>query len=146
VSAINLALAILFTRIAGPFVLTPLLISCALVAMTTIPWLNARPWVVIGWTVVAVLAPIILEWIGAMPKTWAISNGRMQIMSDLIRSHGRLEEIALVVISVLFTIIIALLALALSRRRQTAQRALYVHAWHLRQLIPSVRRWETQPR
>ncbi len=145
VLVINLALAILFTRIAGPFVLTPLVIAGALVGITSIPWLNERAWAVVAWTVVAVLSPIVLEWIGVMPKTWEISNGHMLIVSDLVRTHGLLEEIALTLVSVLFMVVIALLALLLGRRRQVAQRSLYIHAWHLRQLLPKVRRWQTQP-
>ncbi|MBS1122376.1 MAG: Serine/threonine protein kinase PrkC, regulator of stationary phase [Deltaproteobacteria bacterium] len=146
VCAVNLALAIVFTRIAGPFVLTPLFITAALVAMTTIPWLNARRWAVVGWTAVAVLAPIVLERAGVLQKTWEISDDRLLVVSDLVRTHGWIDEVALTVASLLFSLVIALLALMLSRRRQTAQRALYFHAWHLNQLIPSSQRPQTQPR
>jgi hypothetical protein len=53
---------------------------------------------------------------------------------------------SLVFVNLGFTIVVALFALTLNRRRRTSQRALFIHAWHLRQLVPTVRAWATQPR
>jgi serine/threonine-protein kinase len=143
---VNLALALLFTRVAGPFVLTPLVIAGLLVGLTQISWLNERIWVVVGWTAVAVMLPIIFEWVDLLPNTWAISDGSMIIQSDVIRTHGLFEELCLVFTSLLFTIVIGIFALTVNRRRRRSQRALFIHAWHLRQLVPATRSWATQPR
>jgi serine/threonine-protein kinase len=143
---VNLALAILFSRLVSPFVLTPLLICCTLAGITPIPWLSARRWVIVGWTCCAVLLPIILEWIHVLPTTWSISNGAMLIQSDVFQSHGRLEEGALVLTSLVFTITVGMLSLAINRRRASSQRTLFIHAWHLRQLVPAGRPWQTSPR
>ncbi len=143
--AVNLALAILFTRVAGPFVLTPLVIAGLLVGITQIKWLNDRFWVVAIWTAAAVMLPVIFEWVGLLPSTWAISNGSMVIQSDVLRSHGMFEELSLVFTSLVFTIVIGAFALTVSRRRRLSQRALFVHAWHLRQLVPTSRSWATKP-
>jgi eukaryotic-like serine/threonine-protein kinase len=143
---INLGLAILFTRLAGPFVLTPLMICCALVGITPIPWVNQRAWVVISWTLGAVLLPIVLEWIGFLPKTWEIGEGVMHVVSNLVRTHGRLDEVGLVFGNLLFTMVVALMLLTINRERRASQRQLFVQAWHLRQLLPSVKRaWATRP-
>ena len=143
--AVNLALAILFTRVAGPFVLTPLVIAGLLVGITQIKWLNDRFWVVAIWTAAAVMLPVIFEWVGLLPSTWSISNGSMVIQSDVLRSHGMFEELSLVFTSLVFTIVIGAFALTVSRRRRLSQRALFVHAWHLRQLVPTSRSWATKP-
>ncbi len=143
--SVSLALAILFTRVAGPFVLTPLVIAGLLVGITQIKWLNDRFWVVAAWTAAAVMLPIIFEWIDVLPDTWAISNGSMVIQSDVLRSHGMFEELALVFTSLLFTTVVGAFALTVSRRRRLSQRALFVHAWHLRQLVPTARSWATKP-
>ena len=143
---INLGVAILFTRLAGPFVLTPLMICCALVAMTPIAWINQRTWVTVTWTLVAVMTPILLEWLGFLPKTWGIGEGAMVVVSDFVRTHGRPDELALVFGNLLFTMVVALMLLTINRERRASQRQLFVQAWHLRQLLPSVKRaWATRP-
>ncbi len=144
--AVNLALAILFTRVAGPFVLTPLVVAGLLVGITQISWLSERMWVIVVWTIAAVMIPIVFEWVDLLPDTWAISNGSMVIQSDVLRSHGLFEEISLVSTSLMFTIVIGVFALTVNRRRRRSQRALFIHAWHLRQLVPTTRSWATQPR
>jgi len=146
VLAVNLALVLLFTRVASPFVLTPVMICCLAVGITPINWLNARPGFVVGYIVVAVMLPFVLEWVHLLPGTWSISNGAMMIQSDVFQTHGRFEEGCLVFTNLVFTVTVALLALVISRRRRLSQQALFVHAWHLRQLVPETRPWATQPR
>ena len=147
VLAVNMAIAVLFTRIAGPFVLTPLMVCSTVVAITAIPWINQRSWIVIAWTVIAVLLPIALEWNAILPKTWEIAGGRMTIISDVIRTHGLRDELALVFSTLLFTIVLGMFSLAISKRRRLGQEQLFVQAWHLRQLLPSAKRpWATKPR
>ncbi len=134
--AVTFGLALLFTRIASPFVLTPLLICCALAAITSIPAIAERPWLVLAWTVVTVATPFVCEAAGLLPRTWWITSRNMVIAGDLFYARGRDEEIALVIAHILFTVVVGWLALAISRRRLAAQRQLYVQAWHLGQLVP----------
>jgi hypothetical protein len=141
---INLALAVLFSRVASPFVLTPLVIACSLAGITPIPWLNERKLVVAGWAVVAVMLPIVLEWTNVLPKTWGISHGSMVIQSDVFATDGPREEVLLAFVATVFTVVVAMLALGISRRRRVSQNTLFVHAWHLRQLIPNARPWQTR--
>jgi len=147
VLAVNMAIAVLFTRIAGPFVLTPLMVCCTIVAITAIPWVNQRPWVVYAWTVTAVLLPIVLEWLEVLPKTWEIAGGRMTVISDVIRTVGLRDELALIFAALLFTNVLGIFALAISKRRRLGQQQLFVQAWHLRQLLPSSKRpWASKVR
>ena len=134
--ALTLTLAILFTRIASPFILTPLLICCAIAALTSIPVIAERPWLVMAWTFTAVMAPFVLEWTGVLSSTWHVGPRMIGIHGDLFYARGQDEEIALVLANLLFTLVVAWLAVAISRRRLAAQRHLYVQAWHLGQLIP----------
>jgi serine/threonine-protein kinase len=136
----TLALAVLFTRIAGPFVLTPLLVCCALVALTPLPWLNERTWAVVGWTAAALALPLVFEATGILPSTWSLGEAGMVMTSDLVRPHGAADAVSLVVANSVFTLVVALLTLGISRRRRIAQRQIYVQAWHLRQLLPTARR------
>ncbi len=136
VAVSSLGVVVAFSRIASPFVLTPLLVTCALVAITTIPWFTRNTWAVIGWTLAAVLLPHALEWSHLLERTWQITDRGMLITGDVFATHGRTDEIALVVASVVCTLIGGLLALGVSRRQQTAQRKLYIQAWHLGYLVP----------
>jgi serine/threonine-protein kinase len=142
VLVLTLALCTVFTRLAGPFVLTPLMICCGLIALTSIAWLVERPRFVLGWALVATMLPIVLEWLGALPKTWQIEDGRMIVVSDIVRTHGRLDEVSLVAANLLFTIVVALMLVVLNRSRREGKRKLFIQAWHLRQLLPHAkRRW-----
>ncbi len=146
VMLVNLALAVVFTRVAGPFILTPVMICCALVAMSPVAWINRRTWPIVTWTAAAVLLPVVLEWLNVLPQTWAIGEGKMVIVSDLVVTHGRLDELALIGTNLLFTMVVALILLTVNRERRANQRQLFVQAWHLRQLLPSVKRaWATRP-
>ena len=140
VLVINLGIALLFTRFAGSFMLTPLMICCALIAITPIQWVTARTWVVVSWTVTAVLLPIVLEWVGFLPQTWKIGEGAMIVVSDIVRTHGWIDELALIFGNLLFTLVVALMLLVLNRHRREGQRRLFIQAWHLRQLLPRAKR------
>ncbi|CAN5887145.1 hypothetical protein BH11MYX3_BH11MYX3_26000 [soil metagenome] len=142
---INLGLAVVFTRFAGPFILAPLMICCALVAITPIAWINDRTWLVALWTATAVMGPIILEWVGVLPKTWEIGDGAMVVISDVVRTHGGLDGLALVFGNLLFTMVVALMLVTINRKRREGQRQLFIRAWHLRQLLPNAKRpWVTR--
>jgi serine/threonine protein kinase len=144
---VNFGTALLFTRVAGPFVLTPLMVCCTLAAVTAIPWINQRPWVVMSWMAATVMIPIVFEWVGVLPRTSRIDGGHMIIISDVVRTHGRFDELALAIGNLLFTGVVAWLLVAINRRRRVGQRQLFILAWHLRQLLPQTRwRWPTQPR
>jgi serine/threonine protein kinase len=136
VALTNLAVIVMFSRIASPFVLTPVLVTCALVAITTIPWFTQRTWAVLGWTLTAVLLPFALEWLGVLSRTWTISDGAMVITGDVFSARGGNDEIVLVIANLVCATIGGLLALGLSRRQQSAQRQLYIQAWHLGYLVP----------
>jgi hypothetical protein len=92
------------------------------------------------------MLPIILEWVGLLPQTWGIGEGRLIVISDFVRTHGRVDELALVFGNLLFTMVVAVMLLTVNRQRRANQRQLFVQAWHLRQLLPSVKRaWATRP-
>jgi hypothetical protein len=136
---VNFGTTLLFTRVAGPFVLTPLIVCCILAAVTAIPWINQRTWLVMSWMAVTVMVPIALEWIGVLPRTSWIDGGSLNIVSDVVRTHGRFDELALAIGNLVFTAVVAWLLVAIHRRRWVGQRQLFILAWHLRQLLPQTR-------
>jgi serine/threonine-protein kinase len=132
----TLVITVVFSRVASPFVMAPLVVVCALIAITTIPWFTQRTWAVVAWTITAVMLPFVLEWTGVLAPTWTIADGGLLITGDVFVAHGRGAEIALVIATLVCALIGGLLALGLSRRQRSAQRQLSIQAWHLGYLVP----------
>ncbi|MDB4952681.1 MAG: Serine/threonine protein kinase PrkC, regulator of stationary phase [Myxococcales bacterium] len=133
---LNLALIVLFTRVAGPFVLTPIVICGMLLTISGNPWVNRHRWVAISWAVIVVLLPFALEWTGVLNTTWEISGGLLITRSDTYALKGVQETIGLFAANFVFILIIAIYAISLSRNQLVARRALQIREWHLRQLLP----------
>jgi serine/threonine-protein kinase len=127
--------ALLFSRVLGPFVITPTMLCAILLSAASIPWMNRRPWAVLLWTAVTALLPFALEWAGVLDPTWVstpagvVSFGTMfdpsQMLSGLVIA-GHIAALCLV----------GMYARGIGRDRRDAQRKLFLQAWHLRHLLP----------
>jgi serine/threonine-protein kinase len=138
--------AIMFTRISGPFVLTPIVICACLFQITSIGRLNERLWLILGWTATVVMLPLVLEWLGVIHESYTVTHGAVVSFSDMFDMRTSFDESVLVAANVVFLLATAVVAVFLSRRRLEAQRQLQIQAWHLRQLLPAARQWQTQAR
>jgi serine/threonine-protein kinase len=134
----NLALALVFTRIAGPFMLTPVMICGALLAVASHPWNQQRPWTLFAWISVTVLTPILLEALGILAQTWRIEDGAIVTTSTIYGIYGSIEAGALVVANLAFMLLVGAFAFTVTRTARDAQRDLHIQAWHLRHLVPEV--------
>jgi eukaryotic-like serine/threonine-protein kinase len=148
--AVTLAMTLLvcvgFTRVSGPFMLTPIVTCAALMQLSAIRQLNSRMPIIVAWTVVAVMLPFVLEWTGVVDRTYGISQGAVFSASEIFDMEGSFDELALVVANLIFTVFAGFVAVYITRRRMDAQRAMTIQAWHLRQLLPNEKRWQTRPR
>jgi eukaryotic-like serine/threonine-protein kinase len=137
---------VMFTRISGPFILTPIVICAALMQLTAMRMIVDRLALVVGWTIVVVMLPLVLEWTDVINDSYAIGGGVVASFSDIFEMrHRTFDEAVLVGSNLIFLIATAVAAVYMSRRRQSAQRQLQIQAWHLRQLLPTAKRWQTQP-
>jgi hypothetical protein len=126
-----------FSRVAGPFILTPVFTAAVLIAVTAMPWMTARRPAVIGFAIVVSILPVALEAVGVFDPTWWFAGDLLVTRSAILEGvHGWVEPVALVIANSFFTIILGLFALAITRDRTAAQRDLHIQAWHLRQLLP----------
>ena len=135
VLCVNLMQSLMFTRMASPFVITPLATCCFMVIASPIK--GMRPAYLYAWTATAVLLPFVLEWAGVLPESWWIRNGQLELASGMYFAHGRLEEIVLVVMTTVFTLVIAFVTITISRQRREAADRASIQAWHLRQVLPT---------
>jgi serine/threonine-protein kinase len=132
----NIVLAVLWSRAAGPFMLTPAMICGIALAVSASPRLHARAWALFGWVVAIAMAPIVVEWAGLLEPTWWLQDDTIVTRSQLFDFRGWPEELALVVANLVFLIVVASYAFYMSRTAHAAERQIHIQAWHLRQLIP----------
>ena len=131
------ALAIIFSRMFGPFIVVPAMLVLHVAGMISQPGYVDRPWLPIGSCVAALIAPLVLEATGVFGQTWTIAGDRLVIESAIIHINGIGPIIWLVVSNVSFIIINALYTQSHSAARRDASRQLEIYAWHLRHLLPA---------
>jgi serine/threonine-protein kinase len=129
---------LLVSRVGGPFVMTPVLTCGIVLGLTTIPKLAARPYLILGWTVLAVVTPVVLEATGVFQSTWSFIGDTLAIRSAVVHGPNRtIEAIALIAVHIALIVMAGNVVRSTSRDRRAAERRLHVQAWHLRQLLPT---------
>jgi serine/threonine protein kinase len=131
----NFALALVWTRIASPFVLTPVMICGALIAVASHPWNQQRPWTIFAWAAVTVMTPLCLEWGGILEPTWSIENGTVQLTSTIYNISGWAEVGGIVFMNLMFILLVGAFAYTITRNGRNASRDHHMQAWHLRDLL-----------
>jgi len=126
---------LLFSRLVGPFVITPIMLCAILLSATSIPWLNRRPWAIIAWTIGTVLLPFVLEWTGLFAPTWAMTPAGV-LSFGAVFDQTKMQSVLLIMGHVAALCLVALYARGIGRDRRDAQRRLFVQAYHLRHLLP----------
>ncbi len=134
--SITLVLVVVWTRIAGPFMLTPVMICGVLLAYTSDPRMSDRGWRTVAFALVAVMLPQVLEWVGAIAPTTGVIDGSILTHSAIFRIQGPFELAILTVANLAFVMSVALFALGLNRAARGARESLARQAWALRQLLP----------
>jgi serine/threonine protein kinase len=132
---VNQAAVFVFSRILGPFIITPVATVGILLSFTASPRLIAKRWLIVVWTVCAITLPIACEALGLLPRTWWIANGAVVSTSQIVRIHAN-SGIWLVVANAAWIAIVSSYAIGTNRRRRDLQRQLHIQRWHLQQTIP----------
>jgi serine/threonine-protein kinase len=127
--------ALAFSRMLGPFVITPIMLCAILLSATSIPWLNKRPWAVFAWTVSATMLPFVLEWAGVLAPSYAFSPAGVLSFGTVFDQTHMVPPL-IVVGHVAAVCLVALYARRIGSDRRDAQRKLFMQAWHLRHLLP----------
>ncbi len=133
----NFALALVWTRIASPFVLTPVMICGALIAVASHPWNQERPWTIFAWAAVTAITPLVLEYAGVLDPTWTIDHAGIHLTSTIYNFGDSVgASVAVGFANVMFIMLVGAFAYTITRNGRTASRDHHVQAWHLRNLIP----------
>ncbi|CAN5606240.1 hypothetical protein BH11MYX1_BH11MYX1_25690 [soil metagenome] len=142
---VNLFGIIMFSRILGPFMLTPIMTLGVLQSFSSSPRLLAKPLWIWAWLAAAVLIPVGLEKSGIFPRTFNFHDGVISTVSQFYVLHGSVSEIVLVIANVVVIAICVRFMIAVSTSRELAHRKLLVQSWHLEQMLPGNRPWQTKP-
>ncbi len=142
---VTAAIGVVFTRMSGPFILTPIVICAALMQLSAVRYIAQRSWILVIWCVVVVMTPFVLEWTGLLSSTYAVTGGTVISISDVFDMRRAVDETVLIIANLAFVTAAGVIAMFISRRRLELQRQQAVQAWHLRQLLPNARNWQTRP-
>jgi eukaryotic-like serine/threonine-protein kinase len=135
---INAVLIGLIARMVGPFIVTPTLATTTLMAYAAHPKLGRIP-VMAGILGASVVVPWVLELAGVVSPTFHFTaGGQLVLDSSIIRFSSVPVQLAFALLLVVLLAVVGVLSRGLARRQRDATRQLELHAWHLRQVIPSV--------
>ena len=139
-ACINAVLIGLICRMVGPFIIAPTLATTTLMAYAAHPKFG-RITVMAGILGAAVVVPWGLELIGVVSPTYRFTTaGELVLGSSIIRFSAVPVQVAFAVLLVALLGVVVLLSRGLARRQRDATRQLELHAWHLRQVVPSLPR------
>jgi eukaryotic-like serine/threonine-protein kinase len=130
----NLVLVTVFSRLAGPLMLTPLLASGIMLALGS--HRSSRTWLALTWLGVAILLPFVFEAVGVLTSTWEVSDAGILEHGTIFHGRGASNVSAVIFGTFALAFVTGAYALSITRARWVAQRATHIQAWHLRQLLP----------
>ncbi|MBL0214005.1 MAG: serine/threonine protein kinase [Myxococcales bacterium] len=134
--ASHLLVAILFTRLSGPFLFTPVFVCAILLSATTLPALVDRPSLVILWTVLAAASPLVLEWAGVLAPSWSFNEHGLLSFGTIFQPDQTFDRTVLVLANVAAVLVVGLFARVIGRDRRDAQRRVGIQLWRFQQLLP----------
>jgi serine/threonine-protein kinase len=129
------------SRICGPFLVVPLAIVTVAVTIITQPQMLRRPAVAIAICVMGFVAPLVLEALGVLSRTWRVEPEQFVFRSTVVHLGGVASEVFLIAVTVGGIVVAGVLSWALAATRRDALQQIEIQRWRLMQLVPeSVRR------
>jgi len=133
--------ALIFATIAsvtcfmGPFVVVPPIAAAVTLYTALLHRTSRQRWVVIAMGTLAVAVPFLLELAGVVPPAFAFAGGNVTLFGRAIRLAPETTLPLLLYVSIT-SVVLPTGALGIVRDAlSTAERRLFLQAWHLRQLL-----------
>jgi len=130
----NSLLTMMFSYAATPFFVAPSLGVVTAMSIATHPRV-ARGWVLVTVSAAAVLAPLVLELAGVIPRSMAVDGNKLTLFTAAHDLDLATTTIGLCAYVISLLAMSVLLAKTLTSDRRNAQRMVQVQAWQLRQLV-----------
>jgi len=137
-ACINAVLIGLIARMVGPFIIAPTLAATTLMAYAAHPKFGK---ITVMATIMgaSVAVPWALELFGALSPTYRFTEqGEIVLGSSIVRFSSVPVQLAFAMLLVVLLTVVGLLSRGLARRQRDATRELELHAWHLRQVVPTL--------
>jgi len=139
-ACINSVLIGLISRMVGPFIIAPTLTATTLMAYAAHPKFG-RITVMAAILGASVAVPWALELVGLLAPTYHFTpGGELVLSSSIVRFSSLPVQLAFAILLVVLLAVVGLLSRGLAKRQRDATRELELHAWHLRQVMPSLPR------
>jgi serine/threonine-protein kinase len=139
-ACINAVLIGLISRMVGPFIIAPTLATTTLMAYAAHPKFG-KITVMAGILGASVAVPWALELVGVLAPTYHFTDGGELVLgSSIVRFSSVPVQLAFAMLLVVLLAVVGLLSRGLAMRQRDATRKLELHAWHLRQVVPSLPR------
>ena len=132
----NLAVALMFSRLTGSFILTMGLICGQTLALSSRSFVASRSWPMLLWIGAATLIPFSLEWFGVIESTWRMTPDGIVSHGTIMHTVRNSDVIVLAFSQTALALVVGLFAMSVTRAREAAQRRAFIQAWHLQQLMP----------
>jgi len=139
----NTVLAVVWTRLAGIYLLTPVFMCGVLLAMTTTAWMIRNRWAVVAWTLLVFLIPIGLEQVGLLMTSIEVEPGAIISHSTMFELDSVRGGLALLLANVVFVSMFGLIAIRIHGSAKQAKRRLHIQNWHMNHLLPGSSRATT---
>ncbi len=134
----NFAVAFMFSRLTGSFVLTVGLVCGQTLALSSRSFLaNNRHWMIL-WIIIALMTPVTLEWLGVLEPTWEMTPRGFLVHGTILATSRMRDVVVLAFSQVALAVVVGLFAMSIARAREDAQRRAHIQAWHLQQLLPRI--------
>ncbi len=135
----TLVLSLAFSRVLGPWILTPIVIVGASFAISANPWLEKRRTILIGWVWLLLLAPVLLEAAHIFAPTYFVGAEGIMSISRLLEGASPADPYALVLGHLIVLTSVALFAAQANKITRKLRHEVRIQAWHLGQLLPAGR-------
>jgi serine/threonine-protein kinase len=137
----NVMIAAFITRLYGPFVLVPAIVTIVAIALMSRPQLQRRPAVVLAVCCLGFVAPLTLETAGVIGSTWHVRDGAIELHSTAVHIGGMATQMMLIVGTLAGIVVAGLFSRGLVIAHRDAIQELQLQRWRLMQLVPeAVRR------
>jgi hypothetical protein len=133
---VHMLVAVSFTRLTGPFVVTPILICAILLSASTLPGVMERRWLIGLWTLGCATLPMLLEWIGVFAPTWHMDGTGLVSYGTVFTAGEPFDAAVLIVGNIAGLLVVGLFARTIGRDRRDAQRQIQLQLWRFQQLLP----------
>ena len=134
--AMTLVFVIMFSRLASPLLITPVLVCVLLVV---IGGRSTGAWAMVVFATLAIVLPLGLERIGWLSSTLESPRGPYLWLGSAIFDNTdtpQLHALGVTFGTLALTLVSGMFVTALERQRKAAQRAVQIQGWSLQQLLP----------